>query len=351
MSVLDDAAMLSKIDPGGMAALISRFPEMMKEARSIAPALVPAETDPGFKNILFCGMGGSAISADISSNLISKALKVPSAVSRGYEIPRFTGPDTLVFVLSYSGNTEETLSCYEAAARSGAKIVAVTSGGRLGSLASSNGNILFSIPEGFPPRASMPYLLVPVISVLSKLFPEAGLAGQLDESISVLGQMAGDLGPGKPQAMNAAKKIAGSLIGRIPYIFGSHGGSDAAAYRWKCQISENSKMNSCHNVFPELDHNEIVNLAGKGSKDIFVVLLRDGDESDKMKKRIDVTRKIIESSTAGVAEVHSAGRSLLARMLSLCYFGDFVSLYLAVLGGEDPMPVKAIDRLKQELGK
>ncbi len=348
MTVLDDVHAQKAADPGGMSDLICDFPDMMKRAIELAlPTKFLDVTRP--KNIVFCGMGGSAISADIASRLALKISDIPTVVTRGYDLPGFSGKDTLVFILSYSGNTEETLSCYWAALSSGAKIIAVTSGGELEKQSVKNGHALVKIPAGLPPRASMPYILVPIIRVLNELLPKAGLLEQIKEAACVLDEMRESLGPEKPFSENAAKQTAEAVFGKMPFILGSDGGSDAAAYRWKCQISENSKINSCFNSFPELDHNEVVNLAGKGSQNIFVVFLRDSEESDKMKKRIDATKKIIEGSVSGTGEIYSKGTCLLSRILSLCYFGDFVSLYLAFLSGEDPMPVKAIDKLKKEL--
>lgn len=350
MSVLNDTEKLKETDPSGMSDLICEFPVMAAKALELASA-VKFDRGMQINNIVFCGMGGSAISADIVLRLVSKLLDVPAVVIRSYDLPNFVGKDTLVFVLSYSGNTEETLSCYHCALAKGAGLIAVTSGGELEAQSKKNGHVLVKIPPGLPPRASMPYLLVPIVCALNELFPGAGLSEQLKESISALKEERALLGPEKHLAENPAKKAAEAMSGKFPFILGSEGQSDAAAYRWKCQISENSKTNSCFNIFPELDHNEIVNLAGTGSKNIFVVLLRDKGESEKMKKRINATRKIIEGSVGGVLEVYSKGESLLSRILSLCYFGDFVSLYLAVLNGSDPMPVKAIDELKKELAK
>ncbi|MFA5104194.1 MAG: bifunctional phosphoglucose/phosphomannose isomerase [Candidatus Margulisiibacteriota bacterium] len=350
MSILDDIQKIKRVDPRGMSDLICSLPEMMKKALDLASA-VKYDQGKQIKNIIFCGMGGSAISADIVLRLASNFLDVPVVVVRGYDLPNFAGKDTLVFILSYSGNTEETLSCYHAALSKGANIIAVTSGGQLEEQSIKNGHVLVKIPGDLPPRASMPYILVPVICALNELFPGHSLPEQVRESIFVLEGMKNTLGPEKLSPENPAKKTAEVLSGKFPFILGSEGGSDAAAYRWKCQLSENSKTNSCFNVFPELDHNEIVNLAGTGSKNIYIVFLRDKSESEKMKKRINVTKKIIEKSVGGTIEIYSKGESHLARMLSLCYFGDFVSLYLAVLNGFDPMPVKPIDELKEELSK
>lgn len=348
MTVLDDLTAQRSMDPGGMAELICRFPSMMKESLDLVSSVsLSPDIRPG--GVIFCGMGGSAISADIASRLAERMFDVPAIVVRGYDLPKFAGKDSLVFILSYSGNTEETLSCYEEALSSGAKIIAVTSGGKLAERSIEKGHAIFKIPAGLPPRASMPYLLVPILYVLDRIFPGTDLLGQIGESVGVLEEIKDMLKPEIPLSANMAKQTAAAMIGKLPFIFGSEGGSDAAAYRWKCQISENSKMNACFNVFPEMDHNELVNLAGAGSKDVFAVFLRDERESGRMKKRIDVTENIIRGSISGAAKIYSKGISHLSRILSLCYFGDFVSIYLAFLAGVDPMPVKAIEKLKKEL--
>lgn len=350
MNILDDSKNTILTDKNGMLSLINDFPEMMKRAKTFGPS-APIEATPKIDNIVIAGMGGSAISGDIAAKVVSGVSPVPLSVSRDYSIPAFTSGRTLFFALSYSGNTEETLAAYEAAGSRGARIIAITSGGRLADEAERSGYPVIKIPEGLPPRASMPYLLVPLLASLQKADILKDAAAQIDDAISTLEGLNALCREETPYQENPAKKTASSLKGMFPVILGGPCGGDAAAYRWKTQFSENSKITSISNSFPELDHNEIVNLADKLmiSQRLKIILLRDDSEQSQMQKRIEVTKKIISKAGGEIVEVWAKGASKLARILSLTYLGDFVSAYLAILNGTDPTPVTAIDELKKEL--
>jgi len=351
MNLLDDENNVKKIDRAGMLSLIENFPEMMERSADTSAGIRPAKMSGKIENIMFCGMGGSAISADVAQKIISGCLNVPSAVSRSYDLPQFVGENSVVFVLSYSGNTEETISAYETAKRSGARIVCITSGGKIEELAKHDGYTVYPLPQGFPPRASMPYILAALLYAVEDVFHGCGFKDQIKECIPVLKKIRDRNKPAIKHENNTAKQIASKIFSKIPVILGSTIGSDVAAYRWKCQFSENSKITSVANVFPEMDHNEIVNLAGldKGKNDFCAILLRDSAESEKIKKRIEATKRIISAGIEDIIELWSEGETGLSRMMSLCYMGDFVSAYIALLRGVDPTPVTAIDRLKKEL--
>jgi len=351
MKDLDDIKSLEAVDKSGMAGLINEYPEMMKEALEISFQKGFGLDKSGVRNIIIAGMGGSAISGDIVSKLMAGTGDVPVQVIRNYDLPKYAGKDTLVFILSYSGNTEETLSALDQAVKSGAKIIAMTSGGALKEKASSAGIPVALIRPGLPPRASTPYLLVPMLMVLEDLMIFPGARDQVKECISVLADMRLHMNILNVKEKNPAKKAASALKGKVPLIFGTPDSGDVASFRWKTQLSENSKVTSVQNVFPELDHNEIVNLGElkKGSNDFALVLLRDKRDSERMKLRADITRDLVSSGIENVFEIWAEGSGHLSRILSLCYFGDWVSLYLAVLNRTDPTPVRTIDRLKKEL--
>jgi len=351
MNFLDNEDNAGKIDRSGMLSLIEGFPEMMERSSATSEGVRPEKISGKIENIMFCGMGGSAISADVAQKLISECLDIPAAVSRSYDLPRFVGKNSIVFVLSYSGNTEETISAYENAKKAGSRIICITSGGRIEELAKKNGNVIYPLPQGFPPRASMPYILAALLYAVEDVLSGCGFKDQIKECIPVLKKIRDQNKPAIAHQGNIAKQIASKIFSRIPIILGSTTGSDVAAYRWKCQFSENSKITSVANVFPEMDHNEIVNLAGldKGKKDFCAVLLRDNSESEKIKKRIEATKGIISAGIEDIIEVWAEGETSLSRMMSLCYMGDFVSAYIALLRGVDPTPVTAIDKLKKEL--
>jgi glucose/mannose-6-phosphate isomerase len=304
-------------------------------------------------NIIITGLGGSAIGGDIVRTLAWSQAKVPIVVNRDYNMPAFTGGDTLVMVVSYSGNTEETLSAYQQARKAGAQIVCVASGGKLADLAADDGYEVIKVPEGLVPRAATGYLFAPVALALESLGVLQGISAQIEETIAVLKTMREELQPGVGLPQNQARAIAHDLKDALPVVWGTAVISEAAALRWKAQINENAKAPAYYNVFPELNHNEIVGFEVPAQllKQIAVIVLRSSSDSERINKRIAITTNIIRSGVKNIIEVTARGQSFLAQFYSLVYIGDYTSVYLALEYGINPAPVKIIDYLKAELAK
>lgn len=304
-------------------------------------------------NIIITGLGGSAIGGDIVRTLAWSQAKVPVTVNRDYNMPAFTGPDTLVMVVSYSGNTEETLSAYQQAHQAGAQIVCVASGGKLSDLARADGYEVITVPGGLVPRAATGYLFAPVALALEAMGVLAGISAQIEETISVLKNLREELEPGVDLPQNQARSIARDLKDAIPVVWGTAVVSEAAALRWKAQINENAKAPAYYNVFPELDHNEIVGFEVPPQllSQLAVIVLRSPSDSERIVKRITITTNIIRDQVKNIIEVAARGQSFLAQFYSLVYIGDYTSVYLALEYGINPAPVKVIDYLKAELAK
>lgn len=351
-AALDNTDEIARSDPGGMVGIVAGLGEQIRDALGIAGKAEFPRTLAGARCIVAAGLGGSAIGGDVVREVTSDELKVPMVVTRDYELPAFVDGDTLVVVSSYSGNTEETLSAYEIARRRKARILCITSGGRLADLATRDGIPLVTIPQGFPPRTALGYLFVPVLVALSELGYVNDKAADLEEAEQVLRDLAIALGPESPAKVNQAKRLALAMHGRIPLIHGATGITGAAALRWKTQINENSKAHAFWNVFPELNHNETVGWGARQdiSRALYVVILRDKGDHPRVQRRMEITAALMKGAS-GLDEVYSLGRSKAARLLSLVYVGDFASLYLAFLYGIDPKPVKVIDYLKRELAR
>ncbi|MDK2931469.1 MAG: glucose/mannose-6-phosphate isomerase [Bacillota bacterium] len=351
-AVLDSAEDMARLDPGGMLKIVSDLPQQIRDALGIAGRADFPASLAGARCIVSAGLGGSAIGGDVVRELVADELKVPMVVVRDYDLPAFVDRDTLVFVSSYSGNTEETLSAYGIARERGARMVCITSGGRLAELATRDGVPLVTIPQGFPPRTALGYLFVPMLVALARLGYVRDAAEGFEEAELILRDLAVVLGPESPTSVNQAKRLALAMHGKIPLIYGSSGITGAAALRWKTQINENSKTHAFWNAFPELNHNETVGWgAGEDiSKALRVVLLKDKGDHPRVQRRMEITATLM-GGAAGIDEVYSLGRSKVARLLSLVYVGDFASLYLAFLYGVDPKPVKVIDYLKNELAR
>lgn len=350
VELLDSKELIKKIDRGGMLAVVAQMPEMLLQAEKFS-AGVTLPVPEKIAQVLVVGMGGSAIAGDIAADIFFKKSRVPILTSRSYNLPEHVGPDAVLFALSYSGETEEVLSAVREAEKRGAKVVCITSGGKLRELAESKRYPLFLVPSGYQPRVALPFLLVSFLSGLRKLGVIAPQEEEIREAVSLLPTLRDECGPAKHLRSNPAKQLAKKLAGRVPIIFGSTGTTGAAALRFKTQLNENSKMTAVASLFPELDHNEIVNLSvlKKDAHDFSLVVLRDEEDHERVKKRIEITKSLVTRQLGGVSEISSRGRSKLARILSLVFVCDLVSIYLALLQEIDPTPVEVISRLKKEL--
>lgn len=350
LELLDDQEAISKIDTAGMLRTVGRLPEMIAEAERLT-AYVSLPAPRRYSQVLVLGMGGSAIAGDLAADLFFKKSGAPIITSRHYCLPQYVASDTLVFALSYSGNTEETLAAVKEADKKGATIVCVTSGGKLKELAETKKYPFYLIPSGLQPRAALPYLFIPLIVGLGNLKVVPAMTEEMRESASLLQKLKEEFGPAKPARVNQVKQLAKKIAGKLPVIFGAAGTTGAAALRLKCQLNENGKITALLNVFPELNHNEIVNLGAlkRESHNFSLVILRDEDDNERIKKRIEITKSLLVRQLGGVSEITSQGRSVLARLFSLVMFGDFLSVYAALLKETDPTPVEAIERLKKEL--
>lgn len=348
--LLDNSAKFKELDKSGMLEVVAEQPRMLQGALDLASGV----TLPKFKKIrqvIISGMGGSAISGEAAAGLLARQLSVPLLVNRDYRLPAGVDEGTLVVAISYSGNTEETLSAVAEAEKKKAKVICVCAGGKLKELAEDRGWPFFLVPGQMQPRAAFPYLLISLLSGLAKLDLIPGIENDVQEAIQRLIALRNDYELIKPARTNPAKQLAKKLQNKVPLIFGSVGLTGAAATRFKTQLNENSKVTALANVFPELNHNELVNIFAlkRQAHNFSLVLLRDEGDSERIKKRIEITKSLIGNQLGGINEVSSQGKSPLARFLSLTYLADFVSVYLAVLNGVDPTPVEAITRLKKEL--
>lgn len=306
-----------------------------------------------YRNIVISGLGGSAIGGDIIRTYALSRLGIPVVVNRDYEIPAFVGEHTLFVAASYSGNTEETLSSYRQAKTRGASILCISSGGELSALASADGFGLVKIPGGLMPRAATGYLFGALILALENLGLFSGVRSELEETVALLKAMREELKPSVKAPDNLARTIAASMKGAIPVIWGSSGNSETVALRWKTQINENAKCPAYYNIFPELNHNELVGFEVPAAllSQTSLVILQDEQDHVRVKKRMEISSEIIKERVKEIITVQSRGTSFLARFFSLVYIGDYASAYLAEEYGINPTPVAVIDYLKAELAK
>lgn len=345
------AQQMLRLDASGMLGRLTSFYRQLDEAMEIMRHAQISLNERAVHNVVVAGMGGSAIAGDLLRNYLIDLVDMPILVNRGYVLPRFVGSSTMVFASSYSGNTEETLAaCHEALQR-GSQIIAIASGGELAHLAAQEGFPLIRIPTGYPPRTALGYSFVAMLMSMSRLGFVGDQREALREAQELVRQKGVEYGPSVSLTENQAKQTALKLRGRFPVIYAWSYRLEAVAVRWRGQLAENSKQLSGHHLLPEMNHNEIEGWGAPEDlmKKMVVVLLRDGQDPEPIGKRMVITRELIAPSAAGIVEAWATGNSLLARLFSLVYLGDFVSFYLAVLNGVDPTPVRRIEELKRKL--
>jgi glucose/mannose-6-phosphate isomerase len=257
-----------------------------------------------------------------------------------------------VIVSSYSGETEESLSAFLDAKKRGCMVFCVSSGGSLLKYAEALGVPFLRVPVGMPPRAALPYILISLLVCMEKLGLTSGVSEEVTEATEVLKQVADSYSPTVASKDNLAKTLAIAFNGSVPTIYGFDI-YRSVSRRFKQQINENGKNPAKWDIFPELDHNEIVGWENaKDTAQFFsVILIEDNDASKAIDSRINITKQLMQNSGAKLFTIKSQGKTPLAKMLSVICLGDFASVYLAVLREVDPTPVETINQLKSALEK
>lgn len=339
-------------DASGMLGVLDAFPEQVSEALEIGMSDVALPDASGITDVTILGMGGSGISGDVASVLAPLyGARIPVLASKQYSAPAYLGPGSLVFAVSYSGNTAETLAGFAEARDRGARVVAVSSGGALSERCGVEGVPLFGIPGGLQPRASLGYLFVPIICALERMGLLSNAMRDLRGSLPVLESRRAQYSIASGIDDNPARRLARDLIGFLPVVYGVEGYLAVAALRWKCQFNEMAKIPAFHNYFPELNHNETVgwqNLREICSQAHVIALCEPG-LPERLEKRIEVTLDLIGGSVAHTTRVFARGSNTIERLLDVFYFGDYASVYTALELGQDPTPVERIDELKKRL--
>jgi glucose/mannose-6-phosphate isomerase len=309
------------------------------ESAGVAESEVPG-------GLAVCGMGGSAIGAELAAAAVGSRAVHPIRTIRGYRIEPWIDGDTAVLCASYSGNTEETLACWEAAGTAGAQRIALTTGGKLAAAARDAGTPVIGVPSGMQPRAAVAYMTVCALETAALVGAAPSLRGEIESAAALLRSLADEWGPDAP-GESSAKSLARALHGSIPVVYGAEATSPVAR-RWKTQVNENAKLPAFYAELPEADHNEICGWPAAGP--LSAVFLDDPQGNERLRRRIELTAEIARSGARAVERVVARGQTALERVMSLVFLGDLVSVYLAALNGTDPTPVDPIERFKEALG-
>lgn len=324
-----------------MKKLINDFSQQLEEALEIGKAHEFVTKPSTYSNVVICGMGGSGIGASFVQNATIQEISIPITIVKGYFLPQHVNKNSLVIVSSYSGNTEETIHCFQEALKRNATICAISSNGKVKEMCDANNLDCILVPGGNPPRSTFAYSIVQLFVILEhfKLISADFIADIKQAKKRIVDE--------KEEIIKAAHELAKSLKDKIPVLYSSDH-IESVAIRWRQQFNENGKKLAWTNVVPEMNHNEIVGWRGDYSN-LAVVFLRNENDFAKIAKRMDLNKEVYKTCTPHVFEVWAKGNSFIEQAIYHIHFGDWVSFYLAELGGYDVVEVKVIDELKANL--
>ena len=338
------------LDTDGMFELAAGFPEQVEQAFAASRSLPGLPRREEIENVVVVGMGGSGIAGDVLRAVASPLLPVPVTVVKNYECPHFVDKSSLVFAISCSGGTEETIEAASDAALAGAKVVAITSGGELGRLAETWRAPVINVPDVPWPRAAFGAMAVPLLVVLWRMGLLPGADVWLERAVEQLKWRrdalvsAGD----RSEAAEVARRVGAT----VPLIHGGGAVGAAAAQRWATQVNENAKRLAFAAAQPELCHNQVCGwtTASKAVSQLMsLVALRHDGEHPQVGRRFEITAKVVRPWVADLIEVRAQGEGELAQLMDLAYVGDYVSLWLAADAGVDPGPIDVLVSMKKQL--
>jgi glucose/mannose-6-phosphate isomerase len=341
---LDDLDRFKKLDTLNMLAEIDGLPDQLQSAWELGQTFqLPFAMD--LSAVVICGMGGSAIAADLLAAAVSATCTIPVTVHRDYGLPAFArGSKILLIASSHSGNTEETLDSFDLACKANCTVVTITTGGELALRAAANNIPVWLFKHGGQPRAAVGFSFGLLLALFARLKLIPDPAAELQAAVASMKQIQGRLRADVPAAQNPAKRYAGQLMGRWVTVFGS-GLLAPVARRIKCQINEVAKAGANFEFVPEADHNT---LAGTLHPEEVLMphtmnlFLRAPSDHPRNRKRVDLTKEAFMLEGLNTDFLDARGDSPLGNMWTMIQFGDYMAYYLAMGYGVDPTPVQAL---------
>ena len=343
---MDIESLEKNIDIGMMKEQIFSMPNQIEQSFSIISKYSFNSFDMNYSNILICGMGGSAISGDFVKSILSNSISIPIVVNRSYYLPSFVSKKTLVIISSYSGNTEETISCFNSSLEVGCDIICISSGGYIQKVCNDNEILCIKIPKGYQPRAAIGYSLSLLLLSFNKikLCPDS-IIDNLKQTISTLREFIIHIDEYAPSMIDYAKTLKASF----PIIYGSDSFGSAIAFRFRCQLAENSKILSSCFEFPEQNHNEIEGFVKSMDQDITIIWILNDIDHPQVKKRMNIVSDILTSKVKNQIKLSFNYSGRIESVFSAILYTDIISYYLAIISGIDPTPVDIIATLKKKM--
>jgi glucose/mannose-6-phosphate isomerase len=344
MNPLDDPATYL-LDGSGMFAHIESLGSELASAWCDSAAIeLTLVARPA--SIVVAGMGGSAAAGDYLASAISAHSTIPVSVVRDYVLPAHIGPGSLVLLVSYSGNTEEALACFDASIAAGAQSIAITSGGELARRACLAGVFVHEISYVSPPRAALAHTLAPLLRVAQQLdlmpICDSDIEGAADAHRELITRIETSV----RTTLNPAKQLAEQCLGKHPLLF-SAGHLDCAVRRTKNQLAENAKVLAAWEPLPEATHNHVVGFEALGSPaSIAPIAFETPLLHERVRRRFDVLAELASAAGMPVRRIETSGSSVLADMLEATAWGDCLSGYLALLQGLDPTRTRSLEYMR-----
>lgn len=345
---LNDENLIKSIDKSNMLGSIEALPEQCQQTwEEVRDLNIPSDYF-SVKNIVVSGMGGSALGTHVFYSLFSEKLKIPLQIINEYHLPASVNRDSLVLLSSYSGNTEETLSCAQEAKKIGAKILGITTGGLLGEFLKEEGFPAYIfLPKHNPcnqPRIGLGYSILGQIA----LFVKCKLVNLLEEDVF---QMISFLKNERERIKEIAKMTASAIKDKIIIVVGS-GFLAGNAHIFSNQLNENSKNFSCYFLIPELNHHLLEGLINPSKAKPFIGFFLNSELlEERIKKRINLTKEVFAKNGAEILEFKSEGRNKLEQSFMTLLFGSFLSFYLSILYNQDPSLIPWVNYFKEQLSK
>jgi glucose/mannose-6-phosphate isomerase len=350
---LDDLDYFKKLDTLNMLAEIDGLPDQLQQAWDLG-STQPLPALGEIRTVVICGMGGSAIGADLVAAYVSSSIRIPVIVHRDYGLPAFAqGKQTLVVCSSHSGSTEETLDSFESALKNDCSVVVICAGGELAKRAGEKNIPVWRFNHNGQPRAAVGFSFGLLLSLFARLNLIADPSKDIAEAVAAMQRSQKHFRADVPAAKNPAKRYAGQLVGRWVTVMGA-GILAPVARRWKGQINEVAKAGANFEFLPEADHNTLagtINPTETLNAHTMTMFLRAPSDHPRNKLRSDLTRQVYMLEGLNTDTVDARGESTLAHIWTLILFGDYMAYYLAMAYGVDPTPVDALSNFKNSLLK
>ena len=325
-----------KFDKSNLYEVIANLPNQFNKAFNEVSATIKSDT----KKIIFCGIGGSALPANLLKTYLAVSnanFNIPIKINRDYTLPSVVDKDWCGFFDSYSGNTEETLSALAEAEKIGMKqIVILSHGGQLKEIAMKQGYTFIEIPDYSQPRMSYGYIVGAMLRVFqnSELLDInlAELSTEIEKVMSVMNTFD-----------EQGQALAERMVGKVPVIYTSNVWKYVAMV-WKINLNENSKVPSFWNIFPEMNHNEMVGYTNPACE-FKTILLKDTNEHEQTQKRMDIFKEVLGDKLE-TEIIDMPEGSPFYKLVSTLMIGLWSSYYLALLNETDPTPVEIVEKFK-----